>query len=266
MDIDLGQHEMLDEVLGVDIQACAAQYVVSAYMTNPEEDRGTAVLSAIDEMRSTGLFWQRLREMERVAVEPLPEFDSFLAQWRALLEERVHQKRNNDWDADEDGWLREVVARLEGAVGLARVARLTKRADDLHAWCSALVEVKDWSAALTAFDEAAELVTGNVYAVGDFLDGAALAAQELKRRDLPKRLERAWRQAPTFVRLRRWLGSSRHKKALRQLAVADAYQEDVVVALSIGAEHHSLTVMRQDGVAISTGLSVNLLSCPLCRR
>ena len=220
-EIDLGQHEMFDEVLGVDVQACAAQYVVSAYMTSSEQNRGKAVLSAMDEMLSVGLFWEPLREMERVAVEPLPEFDSFLAQWRTLLEERVARELNSDWGSDEDRWLREVVGRMEGADGLARVARATRRADDLHAWCSALVEAKDWGASLTAFDEAAELVADKTYAVGDFLDGAALAAQELGRRDLPKRLERAWRQAPTFVRLRRWLGSSRHKKALR-LRAADA--------------------------------------------
>jgi len=32
-EIDLGQHEMIDEVLGVDTGECAAQYVVSVYMT-----------------------------------------------------------------------------------------------------------------------------------------------------------------------------------------------------------------------------------------
>ena len=175
----------------------------------------------MDDMHNTGLFWEPLREMEGVTVEPLPEFDSFMAQWRVLVEGRVARKGSSDWDSDEDRWLREVVARLEGTDGLARVARATKRADDLQAWCRALVEVKDWDAALTAFDEAVDLVTDKTHAIGDFLDGAALAAQELGRRDLPKRLERAWRQAPSFVRLRRWLGSSRHKKALRQ-RVADA--------------------------------------------
>ncbi len=53
-----------------------------------------------------------------------------------------------------------------------------------------------------------------MYARGDFLDGSALAAQELGRKDLPARLERGWREAPSMVRLRRWLGSSRARKVL----------------------------------------------------
>jgi hypothetical protein len=40
---------------------------------------------------------------------------------------------------------------------------------------------------------------------GELLDGAALAAQELGRPDLSKRLEGAWRAAPTMIRLLRWL-------------------------------------------------------------
>lgn len=51
VDIDLGQHEMLDEVLGVDPAVCATQYVVSMYMTSASKNRGKAVLSAIDEMQ-----------------------------------------------------------------------------------------------------------------------------------------------------------------------------------------------------------------------
>jgi hypothetical protein len=34
VEIDLGQHEMVDEVLGVEPSAWAAQYVVSIYMTS----------------------------------------------------------------------------------------------------------------------------------------------------------------------------------------------------------------------------------------
>ena len=95
-DIDLGQHEMLEEVLGVDVQACAVQYVVSVYMTAPKQQRAKAVLSAIDEMQYTGHFWEPLRELERVSVEPLPVFDDFLVQWRGLVEERMATHRRSD--------------------------------------------------------------------------------------------------------------------------------------------------------------------------
>lgn len=140
VDIDLGQHEMLDEVLGVDPAVCAAQYVASMYMTSTPKNRGKAVLSAIDEMHGIGHFWEPLRELERVAIEPLPDLDEFLTQWKALVEARVQKDRNSDWDSDEDRWLREVVQRTQGPEGLAEVARASKRADDLRAWCRALVE------------------------------------------------------------------------------------------------------------------------------
>ena len=59
---------------------------------------------------------------------------------------------------------------------------------------------------------------------GELLDGAALAAQELSRSDLSKRLEAAWRAAPTMTRLLRWLAvdGDEHErirsKAARSLA------------------------------------------------
>lgn len=213
-EFQLGQDEMIDEVLGIDPATCAAQYVASMYMTATPKNRGKAVLSAIDEMHGIGYFWKPLRELERVAIEPLPDFDDFLVQWKALVEERVQKDRKNDWDSHEDRWLREVVQRTQGPEGLAEVARASKRADDLRAWCRSLVEADDWKGALAAYDEAAELVSDKEYGRGDFLDGAALAAQELGRKDLPARLERTWREAPSMVRLRRWLGSSNTRKVL----------------------------------------------------
>jgi hypothetical protein len=207
-DIDLGQHEMVDEVLGVDVNACAVQYAVAAYMTAVPVDRANAVRQAIDEVQSIGCFVAPLREMEQAAIEPLPDLDEFLPRWHALIEETAGAQRRGEWEVDADRWLREIVQRLEGAAGLASIARETKRAEDLGAWCRALVEVRDWNAALAAFEEAAEIVADKSYARGTFLDGAALAAQELRHGDLPARLERTWREAPTFARLRRWLGGA----------------------------------------------------------
>jgi tetratricopeptide (TPR) repeat protein len=217
--VDLGQHELVDEVLGVDVAECATQYVVSVYMLAPVAERAEAVRNAIDRVQGVGHFWEPLRELERVAVEPLPDLAAFLPRWRALIADKPAGKRTSDWDTEEDRWLREVVQRLEGAEGLAKVARATKRADDLRAWCRSLVEAKDWQAALKAFGEAAELVTDKDYARGEFLDGAALAAQSLERKDLPAYLERAWRADPSMSRLRRWLGSSSTKATLGKRVV-----------------------------------------------
>ncbi len=248
-EVDLGQDELIDEVLGVDPAACAAQYVVSMYMTATPKHRGRAVLSAIDEMQSIGHFWEPLRELERAAIEPFPDFDGFLAQWLRLVEERARRERDADWDRDVDRWLREAVGRTQGPEGLADLARASKRAEDLRAWCRALVEIGDWTAALVAYDEAAELVADKAHPRGDLLDGAALAAQQLGCEDLPARLERAWRATPTMVRLRRWLGSSKTrevlrrrvavaldacpKRAHRQLALMHVLQRDFTVAAKL---------------------------------
>lgn len=53
VDIDLGQHELVEEVLGVDAQVCVAQYVASVYTTTPLPDRVDAVLRAIGDALST---------------------------------------------------------------------------------------------------------------------------------------------------------------------------------------------------------------------
>jgi len=217
-EIDLGQHEMVDEVLGVEVADCATQYLVAMYMTASPKRRARVVRAAIDDMRGAGHFWQVLREMERVAVEPLDDFDHFLHAWRDLVQRAAAGERSSEWDTDEDRWLREVVHRLEGADGLAEIARSTRRSDDLQAWCRALVDAGDWKAALAAYDEAAKIVTDKTCSQGSFLDGAALAAQELGRKDLPKRLKRAWQKDPSLLRLRRWLGSSGSKTVLKRRA------------------------------------------------
>lgn len=212
--IDLGQHELVDEVLGADAAECAAQYVVSAYMLAPVTARAEAVRAAIDEVRGVGHFWEPLRELERVAVEPLPDLPDFLPRWRALLVKEPAVRHAGTWDLEEEPWLREVVQRLEGAQGLATLARRTKRPDDLRAWCRSLMEAGDWKAALSAFTEAAELVNDEDHARGELLDGAALAAQRLGRKDLPAFLERAWRASPSMSRLLRWLGASTSRATL----------------------------------------------------
>ena len=215
-EIDLGQDEMADEVLGVDVADCAAQYVVSTYMTIAPAERAGAVMAAIGDTDYVGNFWNPLQELERAAVEPLPDFEDFLQTWRALIQDAVAAEQSNGWGNDKDRWLREVVERLEGIDGLAAIARSTRRSEDLNAWCQALVDAGDWKTALAAYEEAAEIVIDKTYPEGSFLDGAALAAQELGRKDLPQRLERAWRMDPSLLRLRRWLGSSSNKAVLKK--------------------------------------------------
>jgi tetratricopeptide (TPR) repeat protein len=214
VEIDLGQHELVDEVLTVDVAACAAQYVVSTYMTADPEQRAEVVRASIHDVDGIGYFWEPLSSMERVAVEPLAEFGDFLSGWRELIEEGTSTDGRDDWATNEDAWLREVVQRLEGIDGLARIARRAGRADDLRAWCAALAESGDWVAALAAYEEAAELAAPMGDLSAEFLDGAVLSAQELDHPDLADLHERAWRCAPSMLRLCRWLGSAEDRAAV----------------------------------------------------
>jgi len=56
-------------------------------MTSPIEQCAAVVFKAIEDMGNAGRFWEPLWKMERVAVEPLPDFDVFLRQWRTVVQE-----------------------------------------------------------------------------------------------------------------------------------------------------------------------------------
>jgi hypothetical protein len=203
-EIDLGHHEMIDEVLTVEVQECAAQYVASVYLTTPLEERSQALSAAMDAVQGVASFWQPIEQVERAATVHLPELDALLPRWVRFLEDQPASE--DDWEGDRERWLREAVLRLEGVEGLERIARKTKRPEALQAWCDALVERGDWADALRAYDDATKLVADSHWRA-DFLDGAALAAQQLGRRDCAKRVEAAWLGAPTLLRLLRWLGA-----------------------------------------------------------
>jgi hypothetical protein len=212
-EIDLGQEELVEEVLSPDTMECTAQYLVCAYMIARPAERAEAVLAAINEVRCISHFYQPIADMERAAVEPLGDIDSFLPRWRDLIEPRRVGHVSGPWDMEEDAWRREVVTRLEGAAGLAKLARTTRTRDDLRAWCQGLVQSGDWKAALAAFEESAELATDD-WMRGDMLDGAALAAEKLCYDDVPDRRERAWHARPSMVRLCAWLGLASTPSAL----------------------------------------------------
>lgn len=170
--------------------------------------------------RAEGVAYRRepLEEMERAAIEPLPGLDDFLPGWRALLEKEVAREGVHGWGGDRRSWLREVAGRLEGTAGLANLARSSGIAEDYRGWCARLVKAKDWAGALAAFEEAADRIA-DPYSRGSFLDGAAQCAQELGRRDVPVRLERAWRADPDLLRLARWLGAAGSRASLRKWAL-----------------------------------------------
>jgi hypothetical protein len=98
------------------------------------------------------------------------------------------------------------------------LARTSRQPEAARAWCEAMRETGDWKEALRAYEEAAQLVFSPVWR-GDFLDGAALASERLGLQDRTERLEVAFRQAPSFLRMLRWLTSDEPSaEALRKRA------------------------------------------------
>jgi hypothetical protein len=125
VDIDLGQHEMVDEVLNVDARIVVAQYVTSVYTTTPLDMRAKAVDDAIQRVAGFASIRNPIADMEGASAGALPELGLFLPRWVKRLERLRPSKE--DWENEHERWLREAVFRSEGVDGLGRVARKTKR-------------------------------------------------------------------------------------------------------------------------------------------
>ncbi len=112
VDIDLGQHELVEDVLAVDAHACVAQYVTSVYTTTLIGDRADAVYDAIEQAKGVSSLLNPLEEMEGVSAGALPELGAFLPMWVKRLGR--HRPSKEEWDSDQERWLREAVFRLVG--------------------------------------------------------------------------------------------------------------------------------------------------------
>jgi hypothetical protein len=218
-EIDVGQHEMVEEVLSVDLHDCVGRYLLAVYLETPAQRRVDALLKAIEDVDGIGALSEPVRAMEDALGRELVEVDLFLDDWIRRLEASTHG--DDEWESDRDRWLRAAVARREGTKGLARIALTTKRPEAVAAWCEAVVKDGDWKKALAAYGKAVTLVTSGLWH-GEFLDGAALAASKLSGRDATKKLEAAWLGAPSLVRLLRWLVADDANAALirKRAAVA----------------------------------------------
>ncbi len=201
-EIDLGQHERVEELLSVDLHDCVGRYLLSVYLETPTRARVEAIVTATERTSGLGGLVEPVRAMEQALGRALPEDEVFLDAWIERLESSPRGK--HEWESEHERWLRDAVARRDGTPGLARIARATKQPRAIAAWCDAVSKEGDWKKALAACEEAVTLVKSGLW-VGDFLDGAALAASKLGREDAAKKLEAAWVGAPSLARLLRWL-------------------------------------------------------------
>ena len=218
-DIFLGQDEMIDEVLSVDLHECVRRLVAAVYVTTPLAERPRATLEAIGAFGEISYLRDPVEEITAVLGPDGPDLEAFLPLWISHLEQET--KQGSDWESDRERWLRIAVGRREGVAGLARMARTMKRHEAARAWCDALVAGGDWSGALDAYEECAGFVEP-AYARGDLLDGAALAAQVLGRKDLTEKLEAAWLDTPSLLRVSRWMLSGAPSNAVVRKRAARA--------------------------------------------
>jgi hypothetical protein len=125
-EIDLGQDEMVDEVLTVGVEECAAQYVASVYLTTPLEKRAEALCRTMEAVHGVAWFWHPIEQMEWVTTAGLPELDAFLPRWVGFLERRPE----GDGAGDRSGrrrYTRGARPSSSGETGRAACAPTTRR-------------------------------------------------------------------------------------------------------------------------------------------
>jgi hypothetical protein len=123
VDIDLGQHELVEEVLGVDARVCVAQYIASVDTTTPLRSRADEILQAIERVQGVGTLSSPIKEMENVSAGSLPDLWAFRPLWVKRLQRLRPSK--DAWETER--WLREAVFRVDDVNGLERIARKTRR-------------------------------------------------------------------------------------------------------------------------------------------
>ena len=85
-EIDLGQHEMVEEVLSVDLHDCVGRYLLAIYLETPVRARVDAIVTAIEKVNGLGALIEPVRAMEEALGHALPESDAFLDAWIKRLE------------------------------------------------------------------------------------------------------------------------------------------------------------------------------------
>jgi hypothetical protein len=235
-EIDLGQHELVEEVLSVDLHDCVGRYLLAAYVETPAQRRVAEISKATEDVQGIGALIEPVHAMEEALGRSLPDLNVFLDGWIAHLEASAGP--DGEWESEQERWLRDAVGRREGTKGLARIARATRRPQAVAAWCDAIVNDGDWKTARAAYEEAVTLVTSDLWR-GEFLDGAALAASKLERKDATKKLEAAWLGAPSIARLQRWLvaddanGATIRKRAAAALEKTPTRSSRLVALLHV---------------------------------
>ncbi|HEU4412214.1 MAG TPA: hypothetical protein VFS43_43630 [Polyangiaceae bacterium] len=111
--------DLAAEIFTTMMSDASARYLVSLYETTSENERAQAIWAALEGPARVGHLHEPLSTLERYAQDPLPDFDGFVSQWVALLEDKVRQSRRAPAPAEREATperlLREAVGRLRVA-------------------------------------------------------------------------------------------------------------------------------------------------------
>lgn len=223
LEIDLGQDEMIDDVLTTSIHAVGASYLRSVYCTTELGARPDALADAIEFFEPLAAVGRPIAAMQEVSPAPLPDLDAFLPRWL----ERVQTDQKSPSRRDE-GILREALLRTGGPDALAAYARDHRDPLAFADWLALLISDGRLEQAMAGATEAAQVV-GRYGA--DFHDLAARLAVCVGADPAPA-LEAAFAVEPSYPRL------------ARLLAGAPAGAERVARAREVGRRVSQIPALR----------------------
>ncbi len=175
---DYGRGLSLHNLTGVDAEEAIARYLRAVYETEPPARRPQVLLQ---QMQHIGWLTARrpmLNDLVQISPRPLPDQESFLADWIALL-----RAQSTPDDASADAWLREAVWLAQGRAGLEALARAEGQRRPLVYldWLTALEQEGEHRQALTVAQEALQALPAGLSiraAIADHLCAAAARLNE----------------------------------------------------------------------------------------
>ncbi|MBN2004327.1 MAG: hypothetical protein JXA21_13310 [Anaerolineae bacterium] len=115
---DYGRGVQLSDLAGVDAGETVSRYLRAIYETTPPAERPATLYELMRAMRPLLSRRARLNDLIQISSRPLPDQETFLADWIAYL-----RTQDTASGSDGDAWLREAVELAQGVAGLAALAR-----------------------------------------------------------------------------------------------------------------------------------------------
>lgn len=220
--VDFGQDELYDEVLTADLYELRARVLVSVYLTSEPGERARAIREAMRILQPVASsVWEPLAELAKTALDPLPDFESFVHEWARSLRTIPPPSDGHLLRA----WEREAAQWIDGPDGLAALARQSGRADDFEAWMRVLLAERRLSAAADVAREGAALLDAPWQRARLWSWAARIDLEQ--GLDPRPALESAFTSSPSGVHARRWLAHVADQELTRSARSALAAHRDL---------------------------------------